>query len=141
MDGFTFRGKPASTVSKSVGVLDLSGKEKPAKPPRRMSIPTKSSATPAPKLVGNITPISEARSKKSTTNSVKSNTPVSDISKSTTRRNFSRLLSASYWVSQIKLSESIGKHSISLGFFRLAVEAECEVYALSSYVAIIWLLD
>ncbi|KAI5683683.1 hypothetical protein M9H77_04911 [Catharanthus roseus] len=121
------RVRTTSNVSKSVSVLDVSSKEKSAKPPRRMSIPTKPSASPAPnKIIGNITPISETRAKRSTTNSVKSDTPTSDVSKSTARRNFNRLSSAPYWVSQIKLSESTAKHSISLGFFSLALEAECE---------------
>lgn len=117
------RGRPASSVSKSVGVLDLSGKDKPAKPPRRLSIPNKSTATPAPKLGGNITPISEARSRRS----VKSETPASDASRLTSRKKFSILSSESYWLSQIKLSEAAGKHSVSLGFFKLALEAGCEV--------------
>ncbi|VVA17066.1 PREDICTED: LOC110660421 isoform [Prunus dulcis] len=116
------RGKPASTLSKSMGVLDLSGKDKPAKPPRRLSNPPKPAGIPAPKLLGNITPISEARSRRS----VKSETPASDVSKSTSRKKFSVLSSASYWLTQIKLSEAAGKHSISLGLFKLALEAGCE---------------
>ncbi|CAK7344509.1 unnamed protein product, partial [Dovyalis caffra] len=40
-----FGGKLASTLSKSMGVLDLFGKDKSAKPPRRLSIPAKSMAT------------------------------------------------------------------------------------------------
>lgn len=107
-----------------MGVLDLSGKDKPAKPPRRLSIPNKSAATPAPKLGGNITPISEARSRRS----VKSETPASsDTSRLTSRKKFSILSSESYWLSQIKLSEAAGKHSVSLGFFKLALDAGCEV--------------
>ncbi|KAI3454640.1 hypothetical protein Pfo_011303 [Paulownia fortunei] len=122
----TKRGRLASSVSKSVGVLDLSGKEKSAKPPRRLSVPSKSNATPAPKSFGNITPISEARAKRSAVNQGKSDTPVSDVSKSSNWKKFSVLSSASYWLSQIKLSESAAKHSISLGFFKLALEAGCE---------------
>ncbi|KAL3845981.1 hypothetical protein ACJIZ3_003384 [Penstemon smallii] len=118
------RGKAASSVSKSVGVLDVSGKEKSAKPPRRFSIPSKSNASPAPKPFGNITPISEA--KRTTGTQGKSDTPVSDISKSSNRKKFCVLSSASYWLSQIKLSESAAKHSISLGFFKLALDAGCE---------------
>ncbi|KAK6924974.1 hypothetical protein RJ641_009300 [Dillenia turbinata] len=120
------RGRPESGVSKSVGVLDLSGKENNAKPPRRLSIPPKSSASPHPKGGSNITPISETRSKRSIVSQGKSDTPVSDISKSSAWRRFSVLSSASYWLSQIKLSESAAKHSISLGFFKLALEAGCE---------------
>ncbi|KAL0355618.1 UNVERIFIED_CONTAM: hypothetical protein Sradi_4008700 [Sesamum radiatum] len=125
-DSATKRGRPASTVSKSVGILDLSGKEKSAKPPRRLSVPSKSNASPAPKSVGNITPISEARTKHSAGNQGKSDTPLSDVSRSSNRKKFSVLSSASYWLSQIKLSESSAKHSISLGFFKLALEAGCE---------------
>ncbi|KAL3819433.1 hypothetical protein ACJIZ3_005338 [Penstemon smallii] len=117
----TKRGRAASNVSKSVGVLDLSSKEKSGKPPRRFSISSKSNATPAPKSFGNITPISETRAK-----STAGGTPVSDISRSSNRKKFCVLSSSSYWLSQIKLAESADKHSISLGFFKLAFEAGCE---------------
>ncbi|XWS60588.1 hypothetical protein CRYUN_Cryun07bG0048700 [Craigia yunnanensis] len=119
------RGKATPSVSKSVGVLDLS-KEKSAKPPRRLSVPTKPTVNPSLKLVGTITPISEARAKKSTNGQGKSDTPLSDASRSATRRRFNVLSSVSYWLSQIKLSESASKHSVSLGFFKLAFEAGCE---------------
>ncbi|KAI3868353.1 hypothetical protein MKW92_022279 [Papaver armeniacum] len=105
-------------VSQSVSVLDLSGKEKSAKPIRRLSIPSKSSANPLPRPTFAITPISEARMKKAT--------PVSDNSKSAIRRKFDVLSSASYWLLQIKISESAAKHSISVGFFKLALESGCE---------------
>ncbi|XP_022852667.1 uncharacterized protein LOC111374248 [Olea europaea var. sylvestris] len=121
------RGKLASSVSKSVGVLDLSDKKAAAKPPRRLSVPSKPTASPAPRTIGNITPISETRAKRSAGKHDKSSdTPVSDVSKSSSRKKFSVLSSASYWLSQIKLSESAAKHSISLGFFKLALEAGCE---------------
>ncbi|KAL2465322.1 hypothetical protein Adt_41173 [Abeliophyllum distichum] len=120
-----FAGKLASSVSKSVGVLDLSDK-KPAKPPRRLSVPSKPTASPAPRTIGNITPISETRAKISAGKQGKIDTPVSDVSKSSSRKKFSVLSSSSYWLSQIKLSESAAKHSISLGFFKLALEAGCE---------------
>ncbi|KAF5734708.1 hypothetical protein HS088_TW15G00200 [Tripterygium wilfordii] len=121
------RGRPASTVSKSMGVLDVSAKEKSAKPPRRLSIPTKSTATPGTKATaGNVTPISEIRTRRSGNGQRRSETPVSDVSNPTSRRRFSVLSSASYWLSQIKLSEAAAKHSISLGFFKLALEAGCE---------------
>ncbi|KAL2553400.1 Uncharacterized protein Fot_07019 [Forsythia ovata] len=45
------REKLASSVSKSVGVLDLSDK-KPAKPPRRQSVSSKPTASPAPRTIG-----------------------------------------------------------------------------------------
>ena len=118
--------RPTSSVSKSVSVLDLSGKDKSAKPPRRLSIPAKSIVSPAPKPAGNITPISEARQRRTVASQGKNDTPVSDVSR-TTRKKFNVLSSASYWLSQIKLSESAAKHSISLGFFKLAFEAGCEV--------------
>ncbi|XP_073291457.1 uncharacterized protein [Primulina huaijiensis] len=118
--------RPASGVSKSVSVLDISGKEKSARTPRRFSIPSKSSACPASKSFGNITPIYEARGRRSDSNNRKSDTPVSDVSRSSSRKKFSVLLSASYWLSQIKLSESANKHSVSLGFFKLALETGCE---------------
>ncbi|XP_008793493.2 uncharacterized protein LOC103709771 [Phoenix dactylifera] len=119
------RGRPPSVVSKSVSALDISGKEKSAKPPRRLSIPTKPTASPRQAPFGSITPISETRMKRSNTPG-KSDTPVSDVSKSMTRRKFSMISSVSYWLAQIKLSESASKHSISLGFFKLAMESGCE---------------
>ncbi|XP_074316363.1 uncharacterized protein LOC141652689 isoform X2 [Silene latifolia] len=110
------RGRPPS-VSKSVSVLELSAKDKAAaKPPRRLSIPSPS-----------VTPVSEARARRSANDRENCVTPLSDVSRSSIiRRKFSVLTSASYWLSQIKLSESAGKHSVSLGFFKLALEAGCE---------------
>ncbi|XP_073109420.1 uncharacterized protein [Elaeis guineensis] len=119
------RGRPPSVVSKSVSALDISGKEKSAKPPRRLSIPTKPITSPRQVPFGSITPISETRMKRSNTPG-KSDTPVSDVSKSMSRRKFSVISSVSYWLAQIKLSESASKHSISLGFFKLAMESGCE---------------
>lgn len=112
----------------SVSALDISGKEKSAKPPRRLSIPTKPTASPRQVPLGSITPISETRMKRNTPG--KNDTPVSDVSKSISRRKFSVIYSVSYWLAQIKLSESTSKHSISLGFFKLALESGCEVYIL-----------
>ncbi|CAA0826817.1 Unknown protein [Striga hermonthica] len=122
------RARVPSSVSKSVGLLDLSAKEKSsAKPPRRLSAPNKKqNLTPTPKSVGSITPISETRTQRSAISQGKSETPRSDISRLSARKKFSTLSSASYWLSQIKLSESAAKHSISLGFFKLALEAGCE---------------
>ncbi|KAI4343848.1 hypothetical protein L6164_011149 [Bauhinia variegata] len=121
----TKRGKLTSSVSKSVSVLDLSAKENDTKPPRRLSIPAKSSATPGPKLLGNITLISENKNRSANGQS-RNETPTSDISRSSSRKKFNTLASASYWLQQIKLSESDAKHKISLGFFKLALEAGCE---------------
>lgn len=112
-----------SSVSKSVGVLDLSAKDKSAKPPRRLSIPTKN-VSPTQKLVGNITPISEVR--RTARSQGKSDTPVSDVSRPS-KKTFNLLSSTSYWLTQIKLSEAASKHSVSLGFFKLALEAGCKV--------------
>lgn len=120
------RGRPPSSVSKSMNVLDLSGKEKTAKPPRRLSIPNKSNVSPVARTPSNMTPISEIRSRRTGNGQGKCDTPGSDISRSGMRPKFSILASASYWLNQIKLSESAAKHSISLGFFKLAVEAGCE---------------
>lgn len=121
------RGRVASSVSKSVAALHLSGKEKSAKPPRRLSVPSKPIACPASRPLGTITPISETRAKRSTSNQGKSDTPLSNASKSSTTRKYDLISSASYWLSQIKLSESAAKHAISLGFFKLALEAGSEV--------------
>lgn len=111
-----------------MGVLDVSGKGKSssAKPPRRLSIPAKASAIPAPKQAvkpAHVSPTSETRSNnKLTYGHNKSETPTSS------RKKFNALSSASFWLSQIKVSESASKHSISLGFFKLALEAVSEVH-------------
>ncbi|KAK7292228.1 hypothetical protein RIF29_08005 [Crotalaria pallida] len=149
----SIRGRSSTprAVSKSVGVLDFSGKDKSsssAKPPRRFSsIPAKSTAaaTPSPKTVRNTTPISETGGAKRSAANVqgpqsRSQTPISDISRTTSRIRFNLLSSASYWLNQIKLSESAAKHSISLGFFKLALDAGCEPFQkmqdeLKSYVS------
>ncbi|KAH6757739.1 hypothetical protein C2S51_038667 [Perilla frutescens var. frutescens] len=39
---------------------------------------------------------------------------------------FDKLETASYWLSQIKLAESVGKHSVSAAFFALAFECNAE---------------
>ncbi|XP_076942998.1 uncharacterized protein LOC143613063 [Bidens hawaiensis] len=120
------RGKPKSSVSQSVDVLELSAKENSPKPPRRLSIPSKSIVSPAAKSVGYITPISEARVRRTSNIKGKIVTPGSDVSRSLTQRKFTVLSSPSYWLSHIKLSEAAGKHQLSLGFFKLALEAGCE---------------
>lgn len=124
---FPSRDRAPSTLSKSVGVLQLSGEDKSARPPRRrLSVPAKSVATTALKPPpGNITPISETRVKRSAT---KNDTPLSNASMASTRKKFNAIALASYWLSQIKISESVAKHSISLAFFKLALEAGCEVW-------------
>jgi hypothetical protein len=111
--------KPITDITKSVSVLELSEKDKTSstKPPRRLSIPTKPVLTPRTTT----TPIS-ARS-----GIPKSVTPLSNMSGSTiARRRFSMISSVSYWMTQIKLAEAASKHLISLGFFKLALEAGCE---------------
>lgn len=126
------RARPTPGVSKSMNVLDLSAKDKSAKPPRRLSIPTKTSVTPASKRIDSMTPISETRIKRSVRSQAKSDTPSSEVSNSGMSRLFSRISTASYWLSQIKLAETAAKHSISLGFFKLALEAGCEVCTFQS---------
>lgn len=39
---------------------------------------------------------------------------------------FDRLETSSYWLSQIKLAESVGKHFVSAAFFQLALESQAE---------------
>lgn len=121
------RAKPSSDVTKSMCVLDLSSvKDKSAKPPRRHSIPTKPGASPRPTTTtGTITPVSVVRSRRSEIQG-KFDTPTSEASMSTGRRKFSTLSSISYWMTQIRLAEAASKHSVSLGFFKLALESECE---------------
>ncbi|KAE8809789.1 hypothetical protein D1007_13525 [Hordeum vulgare] len=116
------RAKPSLDVTKSCA-LDLSAvKDKSAKPPRRHSIPTKPGVSPRPTPTGTITPVSGVRPRRSE----RLDTPTSEASMSTARRKFSTLSSVSYWMTQIRLAEAASKHSISLGFFKLALESECE---------------
>ncbi|KAK3130717.1 hypothetical protein QOZ80_6BG0497120 [Eleusine coracana subsp. coracana] len=119
------RAKQTSDVSKSMCVLDISGKDKSAKPPRRHSIQTKPGASPRPTPSGTLTPVSGIRSRRSDSQG-RFGTPTSEASMSTTRRKFSTLSSISYWTTQIRLAEAASKHSVSLGFFKLALESECE---------------
>ncbi|KAG5028006.1 hypothetical protein AAZX31_05G027700 [Glycine max] len=139
------RGLSTPRLSRSVCGLDFSGnkdKSTSAKPPRRLSNPVKASPTPNLKLVGNITPISESRTMRSGNvqgSQSRSQTPASEISRTSSRMKFNLLSSSSYWLNQIKLSESADKHSVSLGFFKLASEARCEPFQkmkdeLKSYV-------
>lgn len=125
------RVKSSPSVAQSTSALDLSGKEKSAKPPKRLSVPAKLNPTPRKVLTGNVTPISNV--------GTKSDTPLSDVSKSSSRRKFCVLSSVSYWMAQIKLAESASKHTISLGFFKLALVSGCEPFQrlreeLKSYV-------
>lgn len=124
------RGLSTPRVSRSVCGLDFSGKDKStsAKPPRRLSIPVKASSTPNSKLV---TPISETRTMRSGYSQgpqSRNQTPASDISRTSSRMKFNLLSSSSYWLNQIKLSESASLQSVSLGFFKLALEAKCEPF-------------
>ncbi|CAL5042146.1 unnamed protein product [Urochloa decumbens] len=132
------RAKPPSDVSKSM-CLDLSTKDKSAKPPRRHSIQTKPGASPRPTPSGTVTPVSGIRSRRSDSQG-RFDTPTSEVSMSTARRKFSTLSSISYWMTQIRLAEAASKHSVALGFFKLALESECEPLdrmreELKSYVA------
>ncbi|OQU76635.1 uncharacterized protein LOC8065041 isoform X2 [Sorghum bicolor] len=127
--------KPSSDVSKSM-CLDLSVKEKSAKPPRRHSIQTKPGASPRPTPSGTVTTPVSRRSD----SQWRFDTPTSEASMSMRRRKFSTLSSISYWMTQIRLAEAASKHSVSLGFFKLALESECEPLdrmreELKSYVA------
>nr|CAB3468273.1 unnamed protein product [Digitaria exilis] len=132
------RTKPSSDVSKSM-CLDLPVKDKSAKPPRRHSIQTKPGASPRPTPSGTVTPVSGVRSRRSDSQG-RFDTPTSEVSMSTTRRKFSTLSSISYWMTQIRVAEAASKHSVSLAFFKLALESECEPLdrmreELKSYVA------
>lgn len=40
---------------------------------------------------------------------------------------FDKLETSSYWVGQIKMAESVGKHFVACDFFRLALECQAEV--------------
>uniref|UniRef100_A0A1J3I721 Uncharacterized protein n=2 Tax=Noccaea caerulescens TaxID=107243 RepID=A0A1J3I721_NOCCA len=124
------RGRVASAVSQSTTVLDLSAKKSVdrTKPPRRLSIPNKTSSNSSVKSVSSsITCVSESKVKRSgiVARSV-NETPFSSVLRSATRIKAEDLSSSTYWLTHIKLAESVGKHSISLGFFKLALHAGCE---------------
>lgn len=40
---------------------------------------------------------------------------------------FDKLETSSYWIGQIKLAESVGKHFVASGFFKLALKSHAEV--------------
>ncbi|KAL8151139.1 hypothetical protein V2J09_020947 [Rumex salicifolius] len=121
------RGRATLSVSKSVNLASLSANDKSSKPVRRLSIPAKRTVSPRPKPSSKNTPTSDNRARRSLSSQGKSDTPASHPPpKSSTRPKFNVLSSASYWLSQIKLSESVPNHALSLGFFKLALEAGCE---------------
>ncbi|XP_020588848.1 uncharacterized protein LOC110030464 [Phalaenopsis equestris] len=122
----TRRVRTSPNVAKSMSELDLSGKEKSVKPPKRFPNLIKSTnCSPLAMPAGNLTPISENQ-KSGLSTQLNSDTPMADTSKSIHRRKFCVLSSASYWLAQIKLSESASKHSVSIGFFKLALESGVE---------------
>ncbi|KAI4329604.1 hypothetical protein MLD38_027973 [Melastoma candidum] len=117
------RGRSTPTVSKSMGVLDVSAKEKSVKPPsRRMSIPAKTAASSASRPAGSVTPASEAGSRRPAGIDA---TPIRGLARSSAGQK-ALLSSTTYWLSQIRISESAAKHTVSLGFFKLAVDAGCK---------------
>ncbi|CAE6255063.1 unnamed protein product [Arabidopsis arenosa] len=128
------RGRVASAVSQSTTVLDLSGKksvDRTKLPPRRLSIPNKPTSNSSVKSVrSSVTSLSEVKPKRSAIVARSFNettTPVSsNLRSSVTRKKVEDLSSSSYWLTHIKLAESVAKHSISLGFFKLALHAGCE---------------
>ncbi|CAN7023469.1 hypothetical protein IGI04_023838 [Brassica rapa subsp. trilocularis] len=124
------RGRVASAVSQSTTVLDLSAKKSVdrAKPPRRMSIPNKASSNSSVRSVSSsVTSLSETKAKRPVGSARSLNvTPVSSVMRSGVRRKVEDLSSSTYWLTHIKLAESVAKHSISLGFFKLALHAGCE---------------
>ena len=125
------RGRVASAVSQSTTVLDLSAKKSVdrAKPPRRMSIPNKASSNSSARSVSSsVTSLSETKAKRPVGSARSLNvTPVSSVMRTAARRKVEDLSSSAYWLTHIKLAESVAKHSISLGFFKLALHAGCEV--------------
>ncbi|KAL5209124.1 hypothetical protein ABZP36_004747 [Zizania latifolia] len=90
-------------------------KDKPEKPPRRHATLTKT-----------ITLISVLRSRRSDRHG-KFDTPTLEVSMSIARCKFSTLSLVSYWMTQIRLTEAASKHSISLGYFKLALESKYEL--------------
>ncbi|ESQ31666.1 hypothetical protein EUTSA_v10004313mg [Eutrema salsugineum] len=123
------RGRVASAVSQSTTALDFSAAKKSVdrtKPPRRLSIPTKTSSNSSVKSASTITSVSESKAKRSANARSFNETPVSSVLRSVTRKKVEDLSSSTYWLSHIKLAESVAKHSISLGFFKLALHSGCE---------------
>ncbi|CAD5335640.1 unnamed protein product [Arabidopsis thaliana] len=128
------RARVVSAVSQSTTVLDLSGKksvDRTKLPPRRLSIPNKPTSNSSVKSVSSsITSLSEVKPKRSriVARSLNETTPPvsSNLRSSVTRKKVEDLSSSTYWLTHIKLAESVAKHSISLGFFKLALHAGCE---------------
>ncbi|CAL5432057.1 unnamed protein product [Camellia sinensis] len=54
-----------------------------------------------------------------------SSTPYRSAERCSTCR-FDRMESSAYWISQIRLAESVGRHFVSAAFFRLALESKAE---------------
>lgn len=52
-----------------------------------------------------------------------------------------QLESASYWLTQIHLAESVGKHSVSAAFFRLAFECQAQVIVQSTSLIVTIMLN
>ncbi|KAG7607029.1 hypothetical protein ISN45_At05g058670 [Arabidopsis thaliana x Arabidopsis arenosa] len=128
------RARVVSAVSQSTTVLDLSGKksvDRTKLPPRRLSIPNKPTSNSSVKSVSSsVTSLSEVKPKRSriVPRSFNETTPPvsSNLRSSVTRKKVEDLSSSTYWLTHIKLAESVAKHSISLGFFKLALHAGCE---------------
>lgn len=128
------RARVVSAVSQSTTVLDLSGKksvDRTKLPPRRLSIPNKPTSNSSVKSVSSsVTSLSEVKPKRSRIvprSFNETTTPVSsNLRSSVTRKKVEDLSSSTYWLTHIKLAESVAKHSISLGFFKLALHAGCE---------------
>ncbi|CAN8264632.1 unnamed protein product [Cochlearia groenlandica] len=123
------RARVLSAVSQSTTVLDLSAKKSVdrSKPPRRLSIPTKTtSSNSSVKSVSGVSSASESKAKRTGFAKSLTETTFSSEMRSLSRRKVENLCSSTYWLAHINLSESAGKHSISLGFFKLALLAGCE---------------
>ncbi|XP_062083528.1 uncharacterized protein LOC133789826 [Humulus lupulus] len=123
------------TIKPSVGVpRKKPPTSKPTRPEPATEAPKKNSpGTPKPKLnqgsicieeekktsiSGHRTPVNSSQSKLSASKFYSA--------KICSKCQFDRLETSSYWVGQIKLAESVGKHFASLAFFRLAIESNAE---------------
>ncbi|XP_009777575.1 uncharacterized protein [Nicotiana sylvestris] len=142
---------PTKTVSKKPVAKASSGvPQKPCKSPKKTQSLTDSAAKPVTETAKKSTEENRVRSRKKSVcfqenrDVAEPQSPVKKspnlvkprISGSTpfysavncSKCRFDRLETSSYWLSQIKLAETVGKHFVSAAFFQLALDSKAEEY-------------
>ena len=116
----------------------ISMKEKPKDKPKleikKTAVRFQDQELPAEKNFKKVPVLADgALTPKSRIRSVKPGTPYYSA-KSCSNCRFDKLEYAPYWLSQIKLAESVGKHFVSASFFKLAFECNAEVIFSVNYL-------